>query len=145
MNIETVKASLAPNGFFSFFMPEAQRSVLLSTLEGEEGGHFVQLLTDLRARIETMPKTYETDGQGNDAVVHLHYFMGSIDAWITEKDAGVEGDPDLTQSQAFGKIRLSRDPQGAELGYISIQELIDNRVELDLYWTPKKLSEVNCE
>ena len=143
MNIITTKQSLLDNGFFSFFIPKFQRKVLMSTLDGEEGGHFIQLLTDLRTRIETMPKTYETDGQGDDAVVHLHYFMGSIDAWITEKDAGVEGDPDLTQSQAFGKIRLSRDPQGAELGYISIQELIDNRVELDLYWTPKKLSEIH--
>ena len=34
------------------------------------------------------------------------------------------------------------DPQNAELGYISIQELIDCNVELDLYWEPKPLQPI---
>lgn len=32
--------------------------------------------------------------------------------------------------------------EGAELGYISIAEIVRSGVELDLYWTPKTLAEV---
>jgi hypothetical protein len=31
-----------------------------------------------------------------------------------------------------------------ELGYISIEELVANGIELDLYWTPKTLAEVKA-
>lgn len=43
------------------------------------------------------------------------------------------------QHQAFGAANLG---YGAELGYISIEELKENNVELDLYWTPKPLSQI---
>lgn len=73
------------------------------------------------------------------------YIGGSVDAWIVERDVGdskyqAEIDP---QHQAFGPITLRGESIGeSEWGYISIQELIDNGVELDLYWTPKPVREV---
>ena len=112
-------------------------------LRGEEGEHFVALLTELKARIEAMPKTYETEGvDASDRVAYLHYFMGGVDGWIIEKDMG-DGSSDEAQVQAFGKITLfGGGVRDAEWGYISIEELIDNGVELDLYWTPKPMKEV---
>ena len=89
----------------------------------------------LRAEEATkaLPLPYGTEDQGDDAIAHLHYFRGGMDAWITERDSSVE------QHQAYGLIDLGH---GAELGYISIQELIDNNMELDLYWSPKPLKDI---
>lgn len=42
--------------------------------------------------IETMPSSYETDGQGMAAIAHLHYFGGPGDWYITEKDRGEPGE-----------------------------------------------------
>jgi hypothetical protein len=48
------------------------------------------------------------------------YFTGGCDWWIVEKDS----DPDHAgQAQAFGIADLG---MGAELGYISIPELLEN-------------------
>ncbi len=141
MTKKEILHALFPSGFFSKWMGKSQRQALRSVINGEEGDHFVQLLSDLRARIEAMPASYETDGEGDNAVVHLHYFRGSIDAWITEKDAG-DGSEDDSQYQAFGKITLTGSKEDAEFGYISIEELIGNDVELDLYWEPKRLAEI---
>lgn len=138
--IETAYQALQKHGLLARFMSYEQRLMLRSLLNGEEGEHFAELINGLVERIEAMPKTYETDGQGDDAIVHLHYFKGSVDAWVTERD---KGDPDDAehpmQYQAFGKVSIGYEP---ELGYVNIQELIDNGVELDLYWTPKTLKEV---
>ena len=41
--------------------------------------------------------------------------------------------------QALGLANLG---YGGELGYISIQELIDAGVELDVYWTPKTIGAI---
>lgn len=117
------------------FMSKAQRAALAEAMEGEELEFFTNMLIDLERKLETMPKTYEQDGKGDDAVVHLHYFRGGMDWYITERDMEEE------QHQAFGLADLG---YGGELGYISIQELIDNGVELDLYWEPKTLGEVKA-
>lgn len=108
----------------------------------EEREHFAEIVVRLAETVEKMPKTYETDEQGSDAIVYLHYFMGGIDAWITEKDRGDGSGINNRQLQAFGKITLTGNKEDAEYGYICIQELIDNNVELDFYWTPKKLKEL---
>jgi hypothetical protein len=132
--IRTAKSLL--EGELSNFIGDPQRSALVRTLFGEEADYFAHKLIALANQIGAMHKTYEQDGKGDDAIVHLHYFRGGIDAWITEKDS-VLGEP---QHQAFGLVDLG---QGfPEIGYVSIQELIDNGVELDLYWTPKTLGEV---
>ncbi len=138
---EAIKSLASTDGFFRHWMAYEQRVALTQVLKGEEANFFTQMLTDLKARIEAMPESYQTDGQGDDAIVYLHYFRGSVDAWITEKDKG-DGTDDLSQHQAFGLISLGGGRREAELGYISIQELIENGVELDMYWEPKPLKEL---
>jgi len=83
--------------------------------------------------VEHMPKTHETDGQGLNAVAHLHYFTPGADWYITERD--MEAD----QLQAFGLADLG---YGGELGYISIVELLECGAELDLHWTPTKMADI---
>jgi len=119
--------------FLQSFMPSSQLLVLTEAIQGEEKDHFEVLLIELMERIQGMPKTYETDGLGLEAVAYLHYFANGADFYITEKDM----EPD--QVQAFGLADLG---QGGELGYISITELQANGIELDLYWTPKLLKEI---
>lgn len=121
------------------FIGTSQRAALASMLKGEEAEGIADTIMKLKETIEKMPLTYEQDGKGMDAVVYLHYFAGCVDAWITEKDVAALM---LRQHQAFGKICLTGNPDDAELGYISIDELITHGIELDLYWTPKTLKEV---
>lgn len=123
------------------FISKPQLSVITDSLQGEEGDFFANKVLEIAGLIEAMPQNYETDGQGTAAVVHLHYFLGGIEAWITEKDMG-DGSADDRQYWAFGLITLTGDKGDAELGCISIEELIQNNVELDLYWTPKTLDEL---
>ena len=127
------------NGKLKLFFPHHERIALMHGLQGEESGGFMNTVFDLAQQIDEMPRTYQTDGQGNRAMVYLHYFRGAIDAWITELDSNPE------QNQAFGKICMTGDESDAEWGYISIPDLTKNGVELDLYWTPKPLFEVLSE
>lgn len=84
------------------------------------------------------PRLYETDGQGNDAIVHAHYFscFTGWDWYMTEYDHDTK--------QAFGLVRGFCD----ELGYFNIDEFERiNRdhghevIERDLYWEPCKLGD----
>lgn len=118
------------------FISIEQRFAIADACDGEEGEYFLNKLQALQTLVDTMPKTYEQDGKGDDAVVYLHYFRGGMDWYITERDMEQE------QYQAFGLADLGMG--SPELGYISIQELIDNNVELDLYWEPKTLREVKA-
>jgi hypothetical protein len=118
------------------FINRNQLQVLRELTTGEESQHFVELAMKLKSTIAAMPKTYETDGQGDEATAHLHYFTGSSDWWITERDCEQE------QYQAFGFACLNGWTEDAELGYISIQELIQCGAEIDLYWTPKTIGEI---
>jgi len=119
------------------FMPAAQYRTMRSALNGEEAQHFADKFFEFAERIKTMPKTCEQAELGDRAIVHLHYFKGDADWYITEKDIGSEEEPG--QHQAFGLANLGH---GAELGHISIVELIENGVELDLHWKPKTLAEI---
>lgn len=143
---DSIRHALRPRGLFSYYMPDMQRRTLLELIDGEEGDYFVHTLEALADHIDKMPKSYDTDDQGTAAVVHLHYFAGPVDAWITERDIGDQpkwfASPETPQLQAFGMITLTGDKSDGEFGYISIQELIENNVELDLHWEPKPLSEV---
>lgn len=133
------EAAMLLVGKLKHFIGPSQRLVLRRSLQGEEGMHFANLLIDLGARIDAMPGPYGQDGKGEDAIVYLHYFRGSADAWITEKDA-MPGEHEVEQEQAFGKVNLFGTGIGeAELGYVSIRELIEHGVELDLYWDPKPI------
>lgn len=119
------------------FFPKRQLDFVTSAVRGEEGEFFKSKLVEMANVTLAMPKTYEQDGLGMDAVAHLHYFCfdGSGDWWITEKDMEPE------QHQAFGLADLWGD--GGEIGYIAISELIESRhVEIDLYFKPQTLREL---
>lgn len=100
----------------------------------DEKEHFTELLVGWNKKINEMPVTYQQDGKGEDAVIHLHYFIGGSDFYITEKDVEDE------QLQAFGLVSLNgHEP---EFGYISIKELLEIGVEFDLNWNPKTIKEI---
>ena len=114
------QAILAAHTLARFITP-AELEVIGNAVRGEEGEFWKSKLVELADIVDNMPVVYETDGQGDAAVVWLHYFSRDCDWYITERD------------------------QEEELGYISIQELIKAGVELDLYWTPKTIGEVKAE
>ena len=116
------------------FIGESQlRTLFHLSLKGDESEFFANKMSELETTIETMPKTYETDGQGRSAKISLHYFKGGCDWWIVERDMEQE------QHQAFGVACLGYEP---ELGYISIPELLEAGAELDLHWSPVTVGEV---
>jgi len=121
------------------FMGPMQRRVVLDALRGEEGEYFVAKMVELAALIAAMPKTYEQDGVA-DPIVHLHYFIGSMDWWITEKDMG-NGDDSEGQIQAFGAANLGHGWDNS-MGYISIEEITQHGAELDFHFKPRPLSAV---
>lgn len=126
------------------FIGPAQREAIEQAAHTEEGQFFQDKMDELREVIRAMPSTYETDAQGMNAVAHLHYFIKGADWYITEKDRGDPADVHCgIQRQAYGLADLFGD--GGELGYISIQEVIDNGGELDLHWIPKTLREITGE
>lgn len=115
------------------YIGTSQLLVLSQSCRGEERQFFLDKLCELAQRVHAMPRVYEQEGKGDEAIAFLHYFTGSCDWWITERDTTDE------QHQAFGLANLG---YGGELGYISIAELIDAGAELDLYFQPKPLKEV---
>jgi hypothetical protein len=119
------------------FIGKDQRAALADLFRGEEQQFFFDKICELRDLVKTMPKTYEQDGAGADAVVYLHYFTSGADWHITEKDTEPE------QNQAFGRADLYGD--GGELGYVSIVELLAAGAELDFYFTPKTLKQIDDE
>lgn len=117
------------------FIGHPQLSTMTKNCYGEEKQFFIDKLVEMAELIKNMPKTYEQDGKGDDAIVYLHYFHGSMDWYITEKDVDTDGEGQL---QAFGLADMG---YGAELGYISIED-IKEHVELDLHFKPRPLREV---
>lgn len=116
------------------FISKTQLSAIKNFLGTEEKEFYIEKINEIYETIKNMPKTYDTDGQGDSAIVYLHYFINDSDFYITEKDIEDE------QLQAFGLVSLSGSEP--ELGYVPISELIDMNVELDLYWSPKTLKKV---
>ena len=121
------------------FISRAQMRAMVDGCRGEEGDYFRAKLSEYGERIATMPKTYEQDGLGDAAIVHLHYFIGACDWYITERDVDTDGEG---QIQAFGLANLG---YGAELGYISIKEIIGCGAELDLHFTPRSLGGIKAD
>jgi len=103
-------------------------------LDSEESTFFCYTVEEVANRVADTPDLYSQDGASDKAIVHLHYFNGNYDAWITELNLGTGG--------AFGKASFYGAFE-AEYGYISLQELFDNNVELDLYWTPRTIGEIS--
>lgn len=118
------------------FIGRAQLQAFGELCFSNEKQYFFDKVVELAEVVETMPVTYQTDGQGDQAMVHLHYFTGGADWYITERDVEEQ------QLQAFGLADLG---YGGELGYISIVELLECGAELDLHWTPQTLAEVKRE
>jgi hypothetical protein len=121
------------------FMSKPQLTYLQAAFQGEEGKHFMELSMKLKDLIAQMPGPGETDSQ-DDPTISLHYFMGGSDWWILERDVTLD-----EQHQAFGLACLNGDVLNAELGYISIKELISFGVELDLYFEPITLKNVKSK
>jgi len=121
------------------FIGSRQLRFVADACRGEEKQFFFDKMVELAQIVSTMPKTYEQDGKGENAVAYLHYFAGGqANWWITEKDIGTPEEPG--QHQAFGLADLFGD--GGELGYISIVEILANGGELDFHFTPKTLKEI---
>jgi len=118
------------------FLSRAQFATLQELCNGSEGPYFDGRMRALACQLVAMPKTREQDGEGVDPVVHLHYFLGGMDWYIVEKDeiGGVE--------QAYGFVILNGGHQNAELGNVSIAELVKCGAELDLHFTPCPLSQI---
>lgn len=114
------------------FIGTAQLQAIGQVCYSEEKQFMFAKLDEMARIVTTMPKTYETDGQGDQAIAQLHYFTGGCDWYITERDQETE------QLQAFGLANLG---YGGELGYISIVEILESGAELDLYWSPKPISQ----
>lgn len=115
------------------FISGGQLKTLADGTRSEERAFFEEKLLEMAERVRTMPKTYEQDGKGPEAIAYLHYFHGDMDWYITERDM------EDRQYQAFGLVDLG---YGSELGYVSIEELKANNIELDLHWEPKTLAEI---
>lgn len=115
------------------FISSSQLSVMGDGCRGQERDFFFAKFRDYAERVTSMPKTYEQEGKGDETIVYLHYFTGSCDWYVIERDMESE------QLQAFGLADLG---YGGELGYLNITELIQHGVELDLHFTPTKLAEI---
>ncbi len=131
----TIEDMAALRKFIGACQYQAMRECAADFDSGERG-YFLDKFAEFGQRVATMPKVYEQDGLGDSAVAHLHYFSANGDWWITERDLSA------VQHQAFGLATINGVP--AELGYVSILELIQNGVELDLHWTPKTLHEIKA-
>ena len=145
MSRSTVNRSNTPTMLKVFdniekFMPSYQVNALKQNMLGEEGSFFVDLAKDIDETIRTMPKTYDCKDSSNPQV-HLHYFFRGCDWYIIEKDK--EG---KRTEQAFGFAILHEDTDNAELGYISIDELLSvDGVQMDFYFKKVDLNTIKRE
>ena len=94
-----------------------------------------------KERIAKIPKLYECeDVPVQDKVIHLHFFIGGCDWFISETDG---------EDMMFGFCNLN-DDQLAEWGYVSLSELRKIKVqgfvevdcELEEFWKVRKANEV---
>jgi hypothetical protein len=89
--------------------------------------------------LANIPKLYGTeDVPTADKIVHLHYFCGSADWFITELD------PETGEAFGWAEILAGC----GEWGYVSLPELATLVagpfvVERDLHWSPKTIKEVD--
>lgn len=91
--------------------------------------------------IETMPSSYETDGQGMAAIAHPLFRRPRRLVYHRERSRRT-GRVARGLSQAFGRVNLG---YGPESGYISLPEIFAVKkisVELDLHWKPRPLEEI---
>ena len=116
------------------FLPRGELLAVRYGLTTEEHAFFIDKVAELATTLKTMPKSFDTEDMGDEAIVHLHYFKAGSDWYITELDSMGDG-----RVQAFGYAVLNGDVQNAELGYINIEALVVHGAELDLYWSKRTL------
>lgn len=116
--------------------PQQYKAILASIIKGgaETADFWDKKEQEIAAVWRFMPTTYQTQGQGRNALARLHFIRGSAEWWITEKDSAPE------QNQMFGIADLGFDCR--EYGYVSLDELKYKNAELDLYWEPKTAREI---
>jgi len=93
-----------------------------------------------------IPALYAQDGKGEDAIVHLKLFnpCGAATWFITEYD------PETRTAFGYADLHGARPDGGAELGYVSLDELESIRlpfglkIERDLHWKPCTLAEAKA-
>jgi len=102
------------------------------------------------AVLRSVPAIHACEGEGFDALVRVHYFLGGWDWWITELDPAT--------LEAFGFVRSPMCPDG-EWGTVDLLELATTDapvrmrseggavafrqpVERDCYWQPRTLATV---
>ena len=103
--------------------------------------------------LSTIPGAYGSENvAAEDKTIWLHYFSAASDHYLAEvwHEPGEEDEPG--QWMGFGYARLAAFPEGAEWGYLNLDELEQLRaetpdglpvlVERNLGWEPKKFSEI---
>ncbi len=121
------------------FLSASQIGAMAEGTRGSDGDFFLGKFLELGTLIENMPATYAQSGAGDQTVMYLHYFLGDCHWYICEKDVedGV--------SQASGYGMLHGDLECAEMGYVSITELITCGAQLDLHFVPATLGAVKAD
>jgi Protein of unknown function (DUF2958) len=124
-------------------MHQFDRATLAAIPEGEDNPRFssvqAALAHDLKggARRAELPPLYSTESQGDDPIVRFKCFT----PWSNWTWYAIEFDGD---SLCFGLV----DGHEVELGYFDLNELESVRgrwglrIERDLHWEPKPLSEL---
>lgn len=86
--------------------------------------------------LEKLPVLYETEKTPlHEKTAWLRYFIGSLECYIFEAQ---EEDGRII---AFGLVRSAHD-MIEEMEYIDISHWLEMGIELDLYFTPCKVSEL---
>ena len=91
-----------------------------------------------KEELDKIPKLYEQEGEHTEnKLIHMHFFVGSCDWFITEFDG----------EDVFFGFAILGDPEMAEWGYISFQELKSLKVswlevDMDKHWQVKKVKEI---
>ncbi len=124
------------------FIGGSQLAFVKTALRGEERQWFAEKFEELATLIESMPVTYGQDGKGDDAICYLHYFGGSYDGYLTEKDMEESEDPAEAQWQAHGFVHWEHMSGDASLGYICLPEIFKSNMELDFHFEPTPLREI---
>jgi hypothetical protein len=115
------------------FIGPGQMNAIANGMRGEEKQFFLDKAVELASIVASMPSTFQQRDKGLNAVVHVHYFVGQSDFYLTEKDC-IEDEP---QHQAFGQANIG---YGPELGYISLPEILRAGAELDFHFKPTTLA-----
>lgn len=91
---------------------------------------YADTLENLGQNLQKIPALYAQDGKGFDAIVYAHYFAGSTDIFVTERE----------DDELFTYTILNGDCECAEFGHQILSELKSIGVlNLDFHWEQKTL------